>query len=61
MTRHPDEACPVCREVAGVSYASENDRFRIWCATCGLSTKLYPELDLARLEWRMSRDEMGRG
>lgn len=58
--RMADETCPSCGEGDRVNFASEDGRFRIWCAHCGHSTKLYPELDLARLEWRGTRDEMGR-
>ena len=56
-----DEACAACGEGDGVSYASENGRLRIWCAMCGHSTELYPELDLARLEWLGSGDGVDRG
>lgn len=54
-----DDPCPACSEVDGVSYEADDGRFRIWCALCGHSTQLYGDLDLARIEWLGSRNDMG--
>ncbi|EYD74489.1 hypothetical protein Rumeso_03785 [Rubellimicrobium mesophilum DSM 19309] len=51
-----DNACPACREGDGVCYEAEDGRFRIYCAYCGHSTKRYPDLNLARLDWSRRGD-----
>jgi uncharacterized Zn finger protein (UPF0148 family) len=51
-----DDTCPACGFVEGTTYEAKDGLFRIWCAQCGHSTKRYPDLDFARLEWRGSRE-----